>query len=451
MSTAVQIIANDITLDLYKDFDKQFWVSLLIHDLRDLETRNASYTKSFKIPATANNVSALGAELSVFNIPNQSGIKKIPCTVLMDGITILSEGDLIINAVIGMYIDLEMELLWGNYDFFESIKSVNINELNYSDLDMTWDLTGIAGIGRTTEGITWCKDEWTNYNDLQEIGLSMPTFVRTYKDIRMDGFWIYTKEVLNRIVLNAGFTMDDSLVSWDRWDKAAIACPTHKWIEIDPKPNPYTGSISKSTNTTQTDTDLVIIIAFNGTVVDPDNQWSVVNDQWDIDTGIEPTRTIVFTATLNVIHTQKNPNGVPYVAIRLNGINVFTHNFLGDTTAVITLEAELIVSTGDLVDCVGFMPNGTGSNGSSITTLATATTFVMNEIAGIDPDDTLEVDKYIPEMTASKFVTSICNMANVIIYVTEATKTVRLISFDQLINSEQQVSIQRGIFYLHLC
>ncbi|MCK5610911.1 hypothetical protein KAR91_54055, partial [Candidatus Pacearchaeota archaeon] len=306
------------------------------------------------------------------------------------------------------------------------------------DLDITWDFTGIATIGRNTEGITWCNDEWKNYNDVQEIGLSMPSSVRAYKDIRVDGFWIYTKEILNRIVINAGFTMDDSLVSWDRWDKVAIACPAHKWVEIEAKVGSYSGSIGKQNNSTDTDTDTIIIIPFDGSVIDPDNQWSIANDQWTIDTGTDPTRTIVFTATLNLIHTQKNPNGVPYVAIRLNGINVETHNFLNDETDVITLEAELIVSTGDLIDCVNFMPNGTGINGSSVTVLASGTTFVMNEIAGVDPDDTLEVDKYIPEMAASKFVTSICNMANVIIYVTEATRTVRFISFDELINSEQQ-------------
>ncbi|GAG67829.1 unnamed protein product, partial [marine sediment metagenome] len=115
-----------------------------------------------------------------------------------------------------------------------------------------------------------------------------------------------------------------------------------------------------------------------------------------------------------------------------------THNFTGDETGIIILEIELTVVDTDEIDCVDYASNGAGSNGSTNTILASGSIFEMNEIAGIDPDDSLEVAKYIPQIEAEQFVTSICNMANVIIFADEAQKVVRFISFDGILNSEYQ-------------
>lgn len=439
MSARVTVIANDVALDVYADFDEQFWVTRVIHDIKNLSTRNASFTKSFTIPATATNVSTLGPELSVFNIPNPSGIKKVPCTVLMDGITVLSHGDLIIRGVTGKYIELEIELFWGNFDFFEKLRTVEIADLDYSDLDMTWDISGVAAIGENTSGIVFCRDEWTDTEDMTDLGLSVPGFVRTYHDIRLNGFWIYTKEILNRLAINSGYTLDDSGVSWDKWETAAIACSAHKWVEIEPKVTPITGNIEKNNNETQTDTDQIVPIGFDGAVLDPNGQWAGSPSwAWDIDTGADPNLTVVFTAILNIVHTQSNPSSTPFVAIRLNNVNVEIHNFIASSTGTITLEVELVVITGDIIDCVGFAPNGPGSNGSSIQILATGTSFDLTEVAGVDPDDSLEVDKYLPEMSATSFVVSLCNMANVIIFADEATKVVEFISFNNILSNEQQ-------------
>ena len=439
MSARVTVFVNDIPLDVYEDFDESFWVTRVVHDVKSLETRNASYTKSFTIPATSKNISAIGPSLSVFNIPNEAGIKKIPCRVLMDGITVLSRGELIVSGVSGKYINLELSIFWGNFDFYESLRTILINEVDYSDLDMTWDISGVTAIGQNTSGIVFCEDEWVDTETLNDLGLSLTVITRTYQEIRLNGFWIYAKEVLERLVINAGYTMDDSAVTWDRWATVALACPAHKWIEIEAKTGAYTGNVLKSSNTTHTDTDLAIAIVFDGTVTDPDGQWSgAVLNQWFIDNGGEASRTIVFKATLNMVHTQQNPSTTPYVAIRLNQVNVATYNFTGDETGIIVLEVELTVVDNDEIDCVDYASNGAGSNGSTNTILASGSVFEMNEIAGIDPDDSLEVAKYIPQIKAEAFVTSICNMANVIIFADEAQKIVRFISFDGILESEFQ-------------
>lgn len=439
MSTRVTIIANDVPLDVYEDFDEKFWVTRVVHDIKSLQTRNASYTKSFIIPSTARNVITLGPSLSLFNIPNPTGIKKIPCRVLMDGITVLSQGELIIAGVTGKYISLELSIFWGNFDFFESLRTILISEVDYSDLDMTWDISGVTAIGENTSGIVFCMDEWVDTEMLNDLGLSLTTITRTNQEIRLNGFWIYAKEVLERLVLNAGYTMDDSAVTWDRWATIALGCSAHKWIEIEAKTGAYTGNVLKSSNTTHTDTDQIIAVPFDGAVTDPNGQWTgAALYEWLIDNGGEPSRTIVFKATLNMVHTQLNPSSTPYVAIRLNGINVAIHNFTGDETAVIVLEVELTVVDTDEIDCVDFASNGPGVNGSTNTILASGSIFEMNEIAGIDPDDSLEVSKYIPQIEAEKFVTSICNMANVIIFADEANKVVRFISFDGILDSEFQ-------------
>lgn len=438
MSGRIQFVVNDVSLQLYEDFDESFWITRQVHDLKNLETRNASTTKNITIPAVPNNLFALGLELSLFDVPSQAGVKKIPCNILIDDIEVVNQGDLLVTSVTGKYISMDVSLLWGNFDFFELVKKININDLDYSDLDLNWQLSNLQLISQNTSGIVFCADEWIDAQEWRDLSSRLSANVRLWQDIKVNGCWLYTKDILERIAAFANYTIDDTGVNWNRWNTVAIAIAVHQWVEIGTKVNPYSGNILKATNETQTNTAIPIRTTWDGTVTDPFAQWSVPSNAWIINTGTDPNRTINFRAIMNIVHTQQNPTGTPYVAIRLNGVNVFTNNFPANFTGTVTMTTQIIVVTGDTVDTVAFAPDGPGANGSTIQILAANSQFDMTEFAGTDPGPGVIIQDYVPEISAEKFLTSICNLANVIISTDRGRRVVNFISFDNILDSEAQ-------------
>ena len=51
----IEIQLTDGSLDLLEGTEKSFYITKQIHDLRDLNTRNATFSKTIKIPRTNNN------------------------------------------------------------------------------------------------------------------------------------------------------------------------------------------------------------------------------------------------------------------------------------------------------------------------------------------------------------------------------------------------------------
>ena len=87
---ALEIITDRGTLDLYDGAEFEFYVTRQIHDLKDLETRNADFSKTIKIPPTPGNLAILEAYVAT------SGEYVIPCQVVLAGITIAPKAKLLI-------------------------------------------------------------------------------------------------------------------------------------------------------------------------------------------------------------------------------------------------------------------------------------------------------------------------------------------------------------------
>jgi len=127
---------EDITLDLFNDFDVSFNAS--IKDYRDLESSSSSFSKTITLPATAKNklafnfqneLQALSTKYSA--TANYLNIKPIKFLLKADGMEVFSGIANLLNSSLdenGAY-ELETNLISGNADWVEPLKEMELKTL----------------------------------------------------------------------------------------------------------------------------------------------------------------------------------------------------------------------------------------------------------------------------------------------------------------------------------
>ena len=135
----VQIIANNESIDLYDSIDNEFSVTRQIHDLRDLKSRNSSFSSAFKVPNTARNIDIL--QVASFTESRRQTTKH-DCQILMQGITIATRARL---TAFYNGNDIEIQIYFGNFNIYDTLDGL-LSDLYCSDLDMTWVIAGITVI-----------------------------------------------------------------------------------------------------------------------------------------------------------------------------------------------------------------------------------------------------------------------------------------------------------------
>lgn len=128
-----ELYINGNKVDFEINDNKDFEYSIQVHDLASVESVNASYTTSFKVPKTKRNVEifkSLGLTGALSNIP----YKKTSAKLVVDGVTLISDGWLRINSTTNEAYEVNIEN--GILDFFASIANKNIGEeVELSELD----------------------------------------------------------------------------------------------------------------------------------------------------------------------------------------------------------------------------------------------------------------------------------------------------------------------------
>lgn len=132
-------------LDAYKE--EPISLTYNVADIADISSRNSSFSKTIKLPETANNrqvfgdISDLAAEPATFN-PN----KKAKCWILVDSLPVI-EGYLQLRKVYfnksTQMGELEVVIYADNDNFYKLLGESNISDLNFSELNHDWTSTNI--------------------------------------------------------------------------------------------------------------------------------------------------------------------------------------------------------------------------------------------------------------------------------------------------------------------
>ena len=149
MPSEIIITTDKGTIDLYQGAETAFYVTRQIHDLHNFETRNADFSKSLSVPPTPNNLGILGIEQ---NDPDQQGIG---CNIQMGGIMIAPVAFLfyIGTTLTNDEEEIKIQILYGNFNFINTIESGSINEINWADLAVIWSVANIIPLSQNTEAM----------------------------------------------------------------------------------------------------------------------------------------------------------------------------------------------------------------------------------------------------------------------------------------------------------
>ena len=96
-------------LDLFQGAEREFYITRQMNDLHNLESRNADFSKTIRIPPTPGNTAILDAYAA-------DGGRTIPCRILIDDITISPSAKLLFGGktINNGEISYEVTVLYGN-------------------------------------------------------------------------------------------------------------------------------------------------------------------------------------------------------------------------------------------------------------------------------------------------------------------------------------------------
>ena len=406
-------------LDLLKGTEKQFYVTRQVHDLRSLQTREADFTKVISLPATANNLTTLNSN----NILNKgSGVvaAKVQVSIELSGIMIAPVAFLLHTRtnIVNDIETLEVAILYGNFNLFDSILAGDISDINWADLAVLWEHVEVAAIAGNETGICYAYNWW--FGDVYYANGSQHN-----QDINQSGFWTYCATIVQRIIEEAGFTLEVVDLPQDYHDMA-IACPIQKFIA----PTIFDGVSFRAEvqNTADFTADgQTRIVEFDNVIVDVRNIW-VGSPDWLFKIKDAGTVTIAIRGTIDYL--QGHPNNVPCeIRIMLNGAAISTAQYAGTANDVITYDSVAqAVAVDDEIQIEIF--SELRANGNSIITLHPNSSFSVS--TQDNEDRTVHPSEHIPKINKKTFLTAILTQFNLLMTTDDITKVVTIQKFDDL-------------------
>lgn len=394
MAIGLQITTDEGSFDLYEREDKNFFITRQIFDINELQSRKGDFTRNIRIPGTARNNFLLGDVINLQNIGKKE--QTIDCRILLDGVTVAPVAKLLhVSSQVEVGIpSFNIVIFYGNFNLFDNILGGGINEMNWADIAIDWTTTNLAALSNDTSSHGWFLADWFVRGQGNIIANNI-------WDIKQSGFFIYSKEIIDRIVLEAGFTTKYTNVPVEFFNHALAIPVTQFIIEEETKSALQLGEVSK------TDADQVVTGAtekatFNNIIDNADGLWSALNNEFTV--AISEDYTIVIQGTVDF--EEANP-ATPACEVRIvnNGGTVATESFAGDGTDVsFFLSVTLPLLVDDVIHIDLFAP----VNGplDSVLTLKSVSLFNLTESGGA-PSNTVQPENYIPNIERKDYLVGV--------------------------------------------
>lgn len=197
-------------LDLLPDAEKNFYITKQIYDLKDLNTRNASFSKQLTVPRNLNNITLLEDNLTEFAAYSNNAYTYVPCEVFMKGYPALNDGRLFVVSEDRIGRTITIVVLGGVVDFFEQLSDKSLSALNFPEYDMDWTLSNLSAFTNTTEGLLIGRNmNFSNEDRSTALSEGEDSDIDHGTDINFMGSWFYFHSITQRILDNiVGFDFD---------------------------------------------------------------------------------------------------------------------------------------------------------------------------------------------------------------------------------------------------
>ena len=167
--------------------------TLGIFSFNDITARSGEYTPIFDLPLTNNNRKLIEYADFIPSI-NTAPYKKIAITLLIGGLE-FKTGFIVIDSISDV---IKTRFFSGNANFYDLIKSIYLTDLDWSDLDHTWNYTNAVASAANTGGYIYPVMDFGGQNlasDTVDVRKILPcTFVKTAinKTFQYTGYTVVT-------------------------------------------------------------------------------------------------------------------------------------------------------------------------------------------------------------------------------------------------------------------
>ena len=189
-------------------------------DVRDFNSRNGSFSKTFKIPATKNNNVLLAHIYQDGNVDAKNTRTNIPSTIYSDNIPIVS-GNLKVTKILKdtNVLEYECNFLGDNMDWASKIKNLELKEL--SDFNNDSGAVNEGYIFENVQGLANNSRDFTNFSSTYEKPLypllSVGEGVSSRNQVTDADFvpCLYLKNIWDKIFAGQGYTVQSEFCNSD--------------------------------------------------------------------------------------------------------------------------------------------------------------------------------------------------------------------------------------------
>lgn len=202
----------------------------------DLQSRQGSFTNDFAIPATAENVAALGFA-SLLEIIGQevTHTKKIDAILIQDGMEI---GRGYIQIVEANYLNrtITISFFGGTSDWVSKLSGISIRDINLSAFNHDWTLDNIRDSWTNTDGYIY---PLIDYGDLDGFGFATDAFYT-------EDFYpaLYRKTILAYAFSEVGYKIGGSFVNEFGYQRAIIPFSEKSFLSSPEFSDTFIGSMT---------------------------------------------------------------------------------------------------------------------------------------------------------------------------------------------------------------
>lgn len=219
-----ELYINGQKVDFEVSDNKDFEYSIQVHDLASVESVNASYTTSFKVPKTKRNVEifkSLGLTGAISNLP----YKKTSARLVVDGVTLISDGWLRVNSTDNDSYNVNIEN--GILDFFASIANKNIGEeVELKELDHEKNIDAVLSSFDNSKPYLYVV---ADYNGLSKITRQNVDYLNAdYLTPSAKVSWLWSK-----IFSTFGYTYTGSIFDSEDFTRLFMTYPKSPAIKSD--------------------------------------------------------------------------------------------------------------------------------------------------------------------------------------------------------------------------
>jgi hypothetical protein len=215
----VNLFIGNTAADLPKD--TVIALTLQVHDLTNLESRNGNFTNNIKLPLTNLNKGLLGFP---HDVNSQSSIpySRIEAQMQIDGVTI--SGFLQVNSA--TQFEADCVFFSGNSDFFDLLGDKKLNDLDLSDFDSYWNIDGLTpntfSTKTNTTGVIWPIIEYGTDETYRTLTNAFTVNPKTLRPA------IFVHSIMDKIAELTGYAFTGDFLADNRYLKEFVPIVTNE-------------------------------------------------------------------------------------------------------------------------------------------------------------------------------------------------------------------------------